>query len=162
VFAEALVTFDEKNADYGDAWRKNGWRGNLPRIFEKIERVRELLWRADPRTPAVSDETAIKTLIDMLNSIAFTVINLREEVEFGHEVPRSQRNTLRQPIHFSTEGRDRTFEQHVIPDELLTPAFAEVRREHPLPEGTSKMRSPEEVQEEIPLRPKKVADNPQA
>ena len=91
VMAEALETFDQKNRDYGDAWRKNGWRGNLPRIFEKADRVKELLWRADPRTPAVNDESAVNTLVDMLNSIAFTIINLREGVEYGNEIPRSRR-----------------------------------------------------------------------
>lgn len=92
VFSEALQTFDQKNLDYGDAWRRSGWRGNLPRIFEKVDRVRELLWRPDPRTPAVNDESAVNTLVDLMNSIAFTVINLREEVEYGHEVPRSERS----------------------------------------------------------------------
>jgi hypothetical protein len=93
VFAEALKIFDAKNADYGDAWRKHGWRGNLPRIFEKTERVKELLWRDHPRTPAVGDETAVETLVDMLNSLAFTIINLREGVEYGHELPASERSS---------------------------------------------------------------------
>lgn len=91
VFAEAIQLFDRKNEDYGDAWRQNGWRGNLSRIFEKSARVRNLLWRSDPRTPAVGDEAAIETLRDMLNTIAFAIINLREEVEYGHETPRSRR-----------------------------------------------------------------------
>jgi len=91
VFSEALMLFDQKNADYGDAWRRNGWRGNLPRLFEKSDRVKSLLWRNDPRVPAVGDETAVQTLVDMMNTLAFCVINLREEVEFGHEVPRSLR-----------------------------------------------------------------------
>jgi hypothetical protein len=88
-FAEALALFDRKNADYGDAWRSNGWRGNLSRIFEKSQRVRNLLWRSDSRTPAVGDEQAIETLIDMLNTTAFAIINLRDNVEWGHEVPTS-------------------------------------------------------------------------
>lgn len=89
VFSEALMLFDRKNADYGDAWRSNGWRGNLSRIFEKDQRVRNLLWRNDPRTPAVGDEAAVETLVDMLNTIAFAIVNLRDGVEWGHETPRS-------------------------------------------------------------------------
>jgi predicted nucleotide modification protein, DUF1599 family len=88
-FGEALQLFDRKNADYGDAWRSNGWRGNLSRIFEKAQRVRNLAWRNDPRTPAVGDEAVIETLIDMLNTTAFAIINLRDGVEWGHEVPNS-------------------------------------------------------------------------
>jgi len=93
VYANAIQVFDKKNDDYGDAWRRNGWRGNLSRIFEKNERVRNLLWRTDPRTPAVGNETTVETLRDMLNTIAFAIINLEEEVEYGNEVPRSQRLT---------------------------------------------------------------------
>lgn len=91
VFAKAMETFDQKNADYGDAWRRNGWRGNLSRVFEKADRVRNLAWRPDPRVPAVGDEQVLETLQDMLNTTAFAIINLIEEVEYGHEVPRSQR-----------------------------------------------------------------------
>lgn len=91
IFSEALDLFSRKNADYGDAWRRNGWRGNLSRIFEKADRVRHLVWRADPRVPAVGDEAAVETLLDMLNTITFAIINLREEVEYGHETPRSER-----------------------------------------------------------------------
>ena len=91
VYARAIEVFDRKNADYGDAWRRNGWRGNLSRIFEKAERVRNLAWRPDPRVPAVGDEQVLETLQDMLNTTAFAIINLIEEVEYGHEVPRSER-----------------------------------------------------------------------
>lgn len=91
VFAKAIETFDKKNADYGDAWRTNGWRGNLSRIFEKVQRVRNLAWRPDPRVPAVGDEQVLETLQDLLNTTAFAIINLIEEVEYGHELPRSQR-----------------------------------------------------------------------
>lgn len=94
VFAKAIETFDKKNADYGDAWRTNGWRGNLSRIFEKVQRVRNLAWRPDPRVPAVGDEQVLETLQDLLNTTAFAIINLIEEVEYGHEVPRSQRARL--------------------------------------------------------------------
>lgn len=91
VFAKAIETFDKKNADYGDAWRTNGWRGNLSRIFEKVQRVRNLAWRPDPRVPAVGDEQVLETLQDLLNTTAFAIINMIEEVEYGHEVPRTQR-----------------------------------------------------------------------
>lgn len=91
VFAKAIEKFDQKNHDYGDAWRTNGWRGNLSRVFEKVQRVRHLTWRPDPRVPAVGDEQVLDTLQDLLNSTAFAIINLIEEVEYGHEVPRSQR-----------------------------------------------------------------------
>jgi hypothetical protein len=91
VFAKAMETFDKKNADYGDAWRTNGWRGNLSRIFEKVQRVRNLAWRPDPRVPAVGDEQVLETLQDLLNTTAFAIINMIDEVEYGHETPRRDR-----------------------------------------------------------------------
>lgn len=90
IFSDALVTLEQKNHDYGDAWRKQGWRGNLSRIFEKDQRLRTLLWRSDPRTPLVGDESAVDTLRDMLNTICFAIINLTDGVEWGGEVPVGQ------------------------------------------------------------------------
>jgi hypothetical protein len=115
VFAKAMELYDKKNEDYGDAWQRDGWRGNLPRLLQKAERVRNLLWRADPRTPAVGDEQAVETLLDMLNSIAFTVINLVEEREWGGETPRSQRVSALEKNY--TPGEGITFFQEVA-DEL--------------------------------------------
>lgn len=111
VYAKAMEVFDKKNADYGDAWRTNGWRGNLSRIFEKTQRVRNLAWRADPRVPAVGDEQVLETLQDMLNTIAFAIINMIDEVEYGHEVPRRER--LGQMGHDYTPGEATTFYDQV-------------------------------------------------
>lgn len=111
VFAKAMELYDKKNADYGDAWQRDGWRGNLPRLLQKAERVRNLLWRSDPRTPAVGDEQAVDTLLDMLNSIAFTIINLVEEREWGNEVPRTQRAAAAEQAY--TPGEATTFYDQV-------------------------------------------------
>lgn len=94
IFNQSLETLRDKNEDYGDAWRFQGWRGNLPRIFEKANRVRNLLWRSDPMLPMVTKEQAVDTLRDMLNTIAFAIVNIEEGVEWGHETPRSERPPL--------------------------------------------------------------------
>lgn len=94
IFNQSLETLRAKNEDYGDAWRFQGWRGNLPRIFEKANRVRNLLWRADPMLPSISKEAAVDTLRDMLNTIAFAIVNIEEGVEWGHETPNSERIPL--------------------------------------------------------------------
>lgn len=106
IFTDAVQTFDRKNEDYGDAWRRNGWRGNLSRVFEKADRVRNLAWRPDPRVPAVGDEQVVDTLKDMLNTIAFAIMNLEEEVEYGHETPRSQRVKMLEQQYQGGEARD--------------------------------------------------------
>lgn len=111
VYAKAMQVFDSKNADYGDAWRTNGWRGNLSRIFEKTQRVRNLAWRPDPRVPAVGDEQVLETLQDLLNTTAFAIINMVEEVEYGHETPRSQRMSAVEQAY--TPGEAVTFYDQV-------------------------------------------------
>lgn len=149
VMAEALEIFDQKNQDYGDAWRKNGWRGNLPRIFEKADRVKELLWRADPRTPAVNDESAVNTLLDMVNSLAFTIINLREEVEYGNEVPRSRRVWTPGPDSIMATSAPTTV---TIPEHLLSDpnGFQPV---HITPLDTSDLDRPVLTQRPTPDQP---------
>ena len=86
VFSEALQLASNKNADYGDAWKLQGWRGNLSRIFEKDQRLRTLLWRGEAVPPHVR-ENVRETAIDMMNTLAFFVMNHDAGVEWGHEMP---------------------------------------------------------------------------
>lgn len=175
IFAGAIQTFDKKNEDYGDAWRRNGWRGNLSRVFEKADRVRNLVWRADPRVPAVGDESAVETLQDMLNTIAFAIINLREEVEWGGERPRSERvealgeaytpgvttsffDQVSQELPHMTvsHGQDQPVRTEVIPHNQLQEALSV---------GPDEMRSAEaENTGRVARKPrqKAVTDQPQA
>lgn len=181
VYAKAIQTFDQKNADYGDAWRTNGWRGNLSRIFEKVQRVRNLAWRPDPRVPAVGDEQVLETLQDLLNTTAFAIINMVEEVEYGHEVPRSRRfselekqyepgvaeafyervgtqlpHGTEADVAHLTHGHDEPVRTAVIPREELSAA---------LMHGTDEMRPAEaEGTGRVPRKPRQkvVTDNPQA
>lgn len=134
VYAKAIRVFDNKNTDYGDAWRRNGWRGNLSRVFEKADRVRNLVWRADPRVPAVGDEAAVETLRDMLNTIAFAIINLEEEVEWGGERPRSERVASLEAQYSPGEALD--FFQEVgseLPHQQVSHGHNEVVRTEVIP-----------------------------
>jgi hypothetical protein len=177
VYAGAIQTFDKKNQDYGDAWRRNGWRGNLSRVFEKADRVRNLVWRADPRVPAVGDEAAVETLQDMLNTIAFAIINLREEVEWGGEKPRSARVEALGEAYtpgvatsfFEQVGSELPHEtQRVVHDTeqvLRTELIPHNQLQEALSVGTDEMRASEaENTGRVPRKPrqKAVADQPQA
>lgn len=158
VFAEALKIFDAKNADYGDAWRKHGWRGNLPRLFEKAERVKELLWRDNPRTPEVGDETAVDTLVDMLNSLAFTIINLREGVQYGHELPASERSSAWTMGVDRIQGPDdTTFHQ----ERSTVPAHY-FREDDGILAGRAVVVDPATLDQATEQRARPVIDNPQA
>lgn len=86
VFDRALEIAERKNSDYGDAWRDQGWRGNISRIFEKTKRLRTILWsgrNVEPRVNESVDETAL----DMINTLAFFILNRESGVEWGHEDP---------------------------------------------------------------------------
>lgn len=86
VYEEALGLAATKNTDYGDAWRDQGWRGNLSRVFEKAKRLRTILWRSNVQPTAVQ-EGVRETAIDMINTLAFFIINLDAGVEWGDEAP---------------------------------------------------------------------------
>lgn len=85
VFAEATRLFAIKNASYQDSWRDQGWRGNVSRVLEKAKRVRSLLWRQSVLLNG-SKEHPRETLMDIMNTCAFAIINMDDGVEWGEGV----------------------------------------------------------------------------
>lgn len=85
IFAEAARLVGAKNLHYKDAWREQGWRGNLSRILEKTKRLRAMLWRGGNVLLNGSNEHPRETLLDIINTAAFCIINMDDGVEWGHE-----------------------------------------------------------------------------
>jgi hypothetical protein len=85
IFAEAARLFETKNLTYQDSWRTQGWRGNLSRILEKAGRLRAMLWRGGNVLLNGSKEHPRETLLDIINTSAFLIINMDDGVEWGHE-----------------------------------------------------------------------------
>lgn len=92
VVGDALRLLEHKNQSYRDAWRKQGYMGNLGRLQSKAERLKNLLWRdADgngyplppDRIGAEQAETVVDTLLDMVNLSAFMVVNWTAENRWG-------------------------------------------------------------------------------
>ena len=81
ILASALVTMAGKDVQYGEAWREQGWRGNLARILSKAARLRAMLWRKDPVEGA--EESVEDTLLDLINLAIFMLLNRRSENEWG-------------------------------------------------------------------------------
>jgi hypothetical protein len=85
ILQEAAELFEMKNSSYKDSWRDQGWRGNISRLLEKSKRVRSLLWR-----PSVlmngSKEHPRETLLDIINTCVFAIINIDDSVEYGEGV----------------------------------------------------------------------------
>lgn len=81
VIAEAVALYRRKSQNYGQAWRSQGWAGNVARVLSKATRIKNMLWRETPQTD--QDETVEDTLLDLINLCAFTIINLREQNRWG-------------------------------------------------------------------------------
>lgn len=90
VVGDALRLLDGKQRQYGDAWRKQGYMGQVARIKSKTDRLDNLLWRdADGNgypLPANWDrdgETVVDTALDLINLAAMFVVNFTNENRWG-------------------------------------------------------------------------------
>lgn len=82
VYDEALQLAHKKNISYGDAWRRQGWMGNLARMMSKMSRIKHMLWRDHDLQSA--EESATDTAIDLINITGFLVINRSETNKWGN------------------------------------------------------------------------------
>jgi hypothetical protein len=71
VLCEALEIYGERNATRKDNWRKQGWRGPLYDLRDKVERVWDTFWNAEPETADGAD------MDDVLDSINYAAILVR-------------------------------------------------------------------------------------
>jgi hypothetical protein len=76
-----------KNGSYGDAWAKRGWRANLGRLLNKMDRLEHLLWRANPLESGA--EQVQETLVDIVNLAAFMYVNYNNGAEWGNDDDRA-------------------------------------------------------------------------
>jgi hypothetical protein len=81
ILLSAAELVAQKNIAYADAWKEQGWRGNLARVMSKNARLRNMLWR---RVPVVDEEEPVeRTMLDAINLLAFMGVNLRLSNEWG-------------------------------------------------------------------------------
>jgi hypothetical protein len=98
VLDEAMRLLSQKNATYQDAWKEQGWRGNLARIMSKVTRLRNMLWRSQITLMNGDKEHPRETLLDIINCCVFAILNIDDEREWGHEDPLpTQRGELSLP-----------------------------------------------------------------
>lgn len=77
VFEDALNLAYDKTQGYGEAWRDQGWMGNLARVMSKSSRLRNMLWRNTFEQSESMDESVEDTALDMINLLGFMLINRR-------------------------------------------------------------------------------------
>ena len=64
-----------KNADYGDAWQRQGLNGALVRLADKLYRVENL---ADGHERLVQDENVRETLVDAIGYALLGILYMQE------------------------------------------------------------------------------------
>lgn len=83
-FLRVLAIIRKKNAMYGDAWRQQGYMGNLARILSKAARLKAVMWRSDPPPLSAQEgETVLDTARDLIALAAFFIINYEQENGWG-------------------------------------------------------------------------------
>lgn len=85
LFEKALQLQQEKALTYGDAYRSQGYMGNVARVLSKVARVRNMLWR-DSFIATVHTsvhESVEDSLLDLINLAGFTLINLNDGNKWG-------------------------------------------------------------------------------
>jgi hypothetical protein len=81
VFRECQILAAQKSVGYGDAWRQQGYMGNLARVLSKSARLRNLAWR-----DGMADEQAMEAeLLDIINIAAMGLTNLRAGNRWGEQ-----------------------------------------------------------------------------
>jgi hypothetical protein len=81
VMGDAMRLAEVKSESYGDAWKAQGYMGNLARIMSKNARLRNLLWcDADGDGPPIPEheldaEAVRDTLLDLINLSGFMLLN---------------------------------------------------------------------------------------
>ena len=82
VLQEAYEIYIERAGKYDDdrtpSWQAFGWRGSVLMVLHKTARIKQLFWKRETSTsPDVDD------LLDAINYLAFSIINLRDGNEYG-------------------------------------------------------------------------------
>lgn len=85
-----------KDANYGGAWRRQGYMGNLARVLSKAARLENMMWRDREEPPTVhgseyvaqaelDNEAIADTIIDLAALVAFLHANLASENRWGRD-----------------------------------------------------------------------------
>lgn len=91
--AEAVAALLKKKQAYGDAWKEQGYMGNLARILGKTSRLKNMLWSdmaPDLSVPEDAEdekgtevESVLDTLYDLSALCALAIANIQEGNRWG-------------------------------------------------------------------------------
>lgn len=83
--ASAVAELLTEKQAYGDAWKRQGYMGNLARILSKAARLENMVWRDinDPNIQEDQTESVQDTLLDLSALCALMLANLEEGNRWG-------------------------------------------------------------------------------
>lgn len=82
-YGHCITVAHEKSFNYGDAWRRQGWMGNLARMMSKMARIKNMCWRDHAMENA--HESVTDSAIDLANITGFFAINRSEDNKWGQQ-----------------------------------------------------------------------------
>lgn len=82
VFERCLEMQESKAKNYGQAWRDQGYVGNLARVLSKVSRLRYMMWREYEIENA--EESRKDSFYDLINLAAFAILNLNDKNRWGN------------------------------------------------------------------------------
>lgn len=81
IFQETITLQRQKASTYGDAFRSQGYMGNMARVLSKAARLKNMLWRDLPIESR--EESITDTVLDLINLCCFFLINRDDENKWG-------------------------------------------------------------------------------
>lgn len=83
---ERCITLQRRKAQaYGDAYRSQGYMGNLGRVLGKASRLRNMLWGDWNEQFEDAEETTYDTIYDLINLCTFFIINREDSNKWGQD-----------------------------------------------------------------------------
>lgn len=81
IMEQVLDLIIAKSQSYGEAWREQGWQGNVARVLSKSTRIKNMLWQdfeVQDKKEGVED-----TFMDLIAISCFAIINRRNGNKWG-------------------------------------------------------------------------------
>lgn len=86
IFARCIQLQRKKAKTYGDAFRSQGYMGNVARVLSKSSRLKNILWNDFGQQLEDVEETTYDTLLDMINLACFVIINREDGNKWGTQI----------------------------------------------------------------------------
>lgn len=81
IFAKCVELQRKKALTYGEAYRSQGYMGNMARVLSKVSRLKNMVWRDFGIED--SEESVLDSVGDLINLAAFFVINYNDRNKWG-------------------------------------------------------------------------------